>query len=486
MNRSLQAAARGIRPGLRSALALAVAAALAGCGGGGSGDEASGSGSGASAAPVAMSFASGTIEGFGSIIVNGVRYDDSSAVIKDETGKVVDSSALKLGMVVDIQAQNQGTSAQGAPIAQASSVQYRSAIEGPLTAIDTARRSLTVLGQTVRITDATVFEDELRGGLAALAVGQTLEVYGLQAADGVYTASRIELEDDDDPYKLRGAISRLDSAARSFEIGGQVISYAAFANLPADLADGSAVRVTLQRNRDGAGRWQAVSLWTDKLVIEVGGDGNGAGGGGNGGSASAGVGSGGAGSSGGSGTSASNGSSAGSGTSGGSSSGGSNSGTGTGGTSGTSTSSGNTSPATHAGPIHAEIEGYISAIVSPTRIVVSGVTVDIAAARRVPADLAVGQLVEVEGRLEAGVLAASSIEAERRLEGGGGFELEGSITSLNTAAQSFQLRGVTVDYAQARFEDGTAARLRIGGRVDVRGNLSADGVTLVATVVELD
>ena len=52
---------------------LCAAVVLTGCGGGGSGDSAS--------PATRTSFAAGPITGFGSIIVNGVRFDDSSAKI---------------------------------------------------------------------------------------------------------------------------------------------------------------------------------------------------------------------------------------------------------------------------------------------------------------------------------------------------------------------------------------------------------------------
>src|SRR5436189_6062435 len=85
----------------RMLLQLAAAAALlAGCGGGG--DTGTSSVPAGSSGANTSSFAAGAISGFGSVIVNGVRFDDSAARIADDDGRVADSSALKLGMRVEI------------------------------------------------------------------------------------------------------------------------------------------------------------------------------------------------------------------------------------------------------------------------------------------------------------------------------------------------------------------------------------------------
>src|SRR4051812_46921799 len=80
---------------------VAATALLAGCGGGG-GDAAT-SPLGGSSSSSGTSFAAGTIAGFGSVIVNGVRFDDSKAKVSDDDGGAAASSALRLGMQVEIQ-----------------------------------------------------------------------------------------------------------------------------------------------------------------------------------------------------------------------------------------------------------------------------------------------------------------------------------------------------------------------------------------------
>ncbi len=136
--------------------------------------------------------------------------------------------------------------------------------------------------------------------------------------------------------------------------------------------------------------------------------------------------------------------------------------------------------------VAADIEGYVTQMDGARRFVVSGVTVDASQARKFPASLAVGSLVDVEGRLVNGVLLADEVELERRLDSTNGLEIEGRITALDWAASRFEVRGITVYFGQSRFIDGTAQQLAVGMEVEVRGTLSADGMSILASVVELD
>ena len=59
----------------------AAAALLAGCGGGGDAGTAP---FGTGTAAATSSYAAGAISGFGSVIVNGVRFDNSKAKVSDD------------------------------------------------------------------------------------------------------------------------------------------------------------------------------------------------------------------------------------------------------------------------------------------------------------------------------------------------------------------------------------------------------------------
>ena len=231
--------------------ALLLALILAGCGGG---VDSGGTGS--------ATFASGTITGFGSVIVRGVHFDDSQATVSDADGTARSRDDLRLGMTTEIRGTALATDASGTVVSTASSIAFGSDIVGPIASVDAAAGRLVVLGQTVDIVSTTVFDDtSVSGGLPTLQVGDIAEVYALfDAATGHYTATRIERKSVVATYALRGVVSLLDATAKAFDIGSERISYAAFAGaVPATLANGSIVRVRL-RTAQLAGVWLVSAL----------------------------------------------------------------------------------------------------------------------------------------------------------------------------------------------------------------------------------
>ena len=247
--------------GWRAPAALIAAAMVAvACGGGGGESAISGS-------PEPLSFSSGRISGFGSIIVNGVHFDESTAKVTDDDDNLRSRTELGLGMIVEV---NAGQIVRGAERSSstASEIVVRSEIKGPVEAVDAAAGTLTVLGQRVVVDASTVFEN-LSGGLAALKPGQQVEVFAfLDVKTGIYSATRIELEAALAEFKLRGVVAALDAKAKTFRIGAALIS---FAQVPADqmpsLADGQLVRVKLLTTQQ-AGAWVATKLKSGVRRIE--------------------------------------------------------------------------------------------------------------------------------------------------------------------------------------------------------------------------
>ncbi|HEX7374959.1 MAG TPA: DUF5666 domain-containing protein [Steroidobacteraceae bacterium] len=234
------------------AVAALAAAALVACGGGG-GNPAS--------AGTASTFALGHISGFGSIVVNGVHYDESTAAVEDEDGQAGSAADLKLGSVVAIDAGDIDRSGTQ-PSAKADHVKLIGLMKGPIESVGTD--SFVVLGQTVKVTTATVFDDSLSGRLAALQIGSVVKVYGtLDAATGIYTATRVEPKAGAAFYGLRGVVAAVDVTAKTLTIGTMVIDVSA-APLPAGLAVGNLVRLKLQTTRP-AGEWVAVSVESAKV-----------------------------------------------------------------------------------------------------------------------------------------------------------------------------------------------------------------------------
>jgi len=229
---------------------------ISGCGGGG-GDGASS----ADSTPTASAFSSGPITGFGSVIVNGVRFDDSSARITDDDGNNRGRDDLRLGMRVEIESSSVSTDANGSRAA-ARSIRLASELVGPVDSVAADGSSIVVLGQTVTITASTLLDNRLVGGIGGLVAGTSVvEVHGqIDASTGVFTATRIEPKTGAALFKLRGVVANLDPAAHTFTIGSAKISYDAIAALvPATLSNGQLVRVKVQTTQV-AGAWIATTI----------------------------------------------------------------------------------------------------------------------------------------------------------------------------------------------------------------------------------
>lgn len=223
-----------------------AAALLAGCGGGGDGGVGTG-GTG--------TYAAGTITGFGSVIVNGIRFDDSSASVVDDDDATRGRDALKLGMTVAIDSDAIRSDATGRS-ATARRIRLGSELLGPVSAVDTGAGTLTLLGQTVRIGASTVFDAGITGGLSGVRAGQTLEVFALyDAVTGRYDATRVQPGEASAPWHLRGPAAAVDSSARQLRIGALTLGYAAASNVPPRLAVGDIVRVRVRLVTGPFGGW---------------------------------------------------------------------------------------------------------------------------------------------------------------------------------------------------------------------------------------
>lgn len=230
---------------------LAVAALVSACGGGGSGGTGIDSG--------ATSYTEGQVTGYGSIVVNGVRFDDSSATVVNEDDSAGRRADVKVGMWVEIEGADVD---RDRGVGRALRVRWANEFVGPVSAVDTGASTFVMFGQTIEVKEATQFEG-FPGGLSAMAAGKVAEVHGyFNAATGRYVATRVEAEDSPTAYRLRGIVSNLDSSAKTFQLGSEVISYAGLAStaLPQALVNGGRVRVTLATTKNSAGQWVAQSV----------------------------------------------------------------------------------------------------------------------------------------------------------------------------------------------------------------------------------
>jgi len=199
-----------------------------GCGGGGGGlTILSGVGSGGTGA------AAGTISGFGSVIIDGQRIDDESALlaVESEPGSPnrlgIDEVETKLGQQTLITAD--------ATISSASSIQINPAVIGLVESINSSSSKIVVAGQDVVFNTTTTHgaPTVLDGyeQLSDIAPGDQVLVHGhLQYVSSTSTqiqASRIELQPPSVAPEVRvtGLVSNYNSTAMRFNIGALLVNY---------------------------------------------------------------------------------------------------------------------------------------------------------------------------------------------------------------------------------------------------------------------
>ena len=134
------------------------------------------------------------------------------------------------------------------------------------------------------------------------------------------------------------------------------------------------------------------------------------------------------------------------------------------------------------------VRGLISSESSPTFFMLDGWPIDASAATFPAGQSAIvpGAAVQVDGIMTNGSVVASTVNLQKagsQLD----FQVHGPITSVDTAAQTFVLRGETVSYAgSVTYTGGTSTSIAIGAKVLVQGTLSADGATVQAVSIRFD
>lgn len=229
----------------RTALLGALAASLiAACGGGGGGTG----GTGTTTPPPGPAVSNGPtvstgVMTKGSTIVNGVRFEDTTANISiDDTPKT--AAALQNGMVVKVVGTVNDDGINGTAQRVKALVEAR----GTATTFPSENpQRLVVNGQTVLMDDRTVIPNP--GGLGAL--GTQVEIHGLRDSNGVIRATRIEDRAaqmaDSTLDEIRGLVANLTGT--TFTIAGQQVNASAAVIVPAGATyqNGSIVEVYCTR-----------------------------------------------------------------------------------------------------------------------------------------------------------------------------------------------------------------------------------------------
>lgn len=479
-----------IKPSFRwTLLTLSSAMMLTACGGGGATTAADNT-----SAPAAAAVYAGPITGFGSVIVNGMRFSSVGATLQDDDGQDINLDQLKLGMTVRVS----GTADDSTQLGTASQLALVHGIRGAITTVNASANTLTLLGQTVNTNTATAYQGV--SGLAELTAGQSVEVYGALQADGSLLATLIQLKTTAfTTLSVNGVVGNL--SATSFKVGSLTVNYstavvtgvlgdgkrvkikAAASNFDAvnNVLTASTVQVAEASSVYGATVTAGASLKIKGIadaapingVLKVSGTPV---------NVSQAV---------------------------------------IKGSTGTITAGqllevkgnwdGSVLQATQleqdgyrASQIGGsnELYGAVSSITGTT-VVVNGVSVDLSAATfghgATLAQVAVGSYVEIKGNLSGNLLQATKVELKTNGTGSTGsstssdsshgtvgdvsYEQYGQVSDFASVA-SFKLNGLTVDASAARFEHANAASLANGVYVEVKGTQGSNGV-FVATKVDI-
>jgi len=224
---------------LALALALLPLFALSSCGGGGG---LAGGGTGGTGV--------GPVTGFGSVIVNGVKYVDTGI---DNTNFFDDHGRNKSGLVSGMMVVISGTIA-GAN-GTADNITVLRHVDGPMddNGVDLATGRLKVMGQDVVADASTVFDNvvtslsDLRTLQGANVKHPELEVHGSADNNGVIHATFVHKWADDNVVgrgvQVRGTVAGPQTAT-TFAIGRKTVNFSSVpGGLPAGFAVGKFVEV---------------------------------------------------------------------------------------------------------------------------------------------------------------------------------------------------------------------------------------------------
>jgi hypothetical protein len=125
----------------------------------------------------------GIVTGFASICVDGLEVRFDKTVPVSINGIAATARQLRAGQLVVIQANGQETARHA--IDQASTIEVRSEVSGPIEAVDTSAGVLRVAGQRVMVTPSTWIAGRFGRG-------NWTTVSGLRQADGTIVASRLD------------------------------------------------------------------------------------------------------------------------------------------------------------------------------------------------------------------------------------------------------------------------------------------------------
>jgi len=199
----------------------AMLGSLVACGGGGS-----------DGSPATAGTSSGTsvgaVTGFGSVYVNGTRFETNGSVDSDDG--VGREDQLEKGMILHVRGDWDGSS-QG----RADQVGYDDTLRGPVSGMswDNVARTgtLTMLGQSITLDSRTVFRGATPAAIKSNPQGYRVRVSAWRLDDGSFRASFVGARaiglsfDDNNEVEIEGIVANLDSSSQTFTINGFSVDY---------------------------------------------------------------------------------------------------------------------------------------------------------------------------------------------------------------------------------------------------------------------
>lgn len=185
----------------------------------------------------------GSITGFGSIWVNGVRYDVSNAMFTRDGASVAGQSDYRIGEVVTIKGSVDADGVSGV----AGSVEFDDVLEGTVSQTSTDGKTLQVLGKTVSADARTVLHGftlltDLQAGnvveISGYRQGQAIRATSITLKQSSFTANQSMLE-------VKGTVSNVDLVAQTFQLDQWGVDY-------------SSARLELPGNTPQAGQYVEV------------------------------------------------------------------------------------------------------------------------------------------------------------------------------------------------------------------------------------
>ena len=255
---------RGLGRKFSMVAVIALLAGLGACGGGSDHKDS------VTPVPTTGTLSAGVITGFGSVYVDGVRYDTTSASVTmdDETAT---QAQLKVGQYVEVKGHAHGDAHH------ADVIRYHNVLEGPISSIDDIGNSFVAMGQTVRVSLETSLGDGIQSDpISGLAVGDVVEVSGIVPAAGAIDATRVDIKLDGGPFDVTGYVTNLSVDTHHFNINDLVVDYAGADMTDFATGDPSAGDLVLVKgftfDPDGAFAATRVELRSDDWLMPGPGD----------------------------------------------------------------------------------------------------------------------------------------------------------------------------------------------------------------------